>query len=88
MYAKDVARGFLRQFVNRTPQSSDIEITLVESNHQQVCLLRAKEIDDRFDLVAIDYVALDFDEILAPKGHGFLPQQLTESDAVFLQHLL
>ena len=31
MDAKDVARGFLRQFVNRAPQSSDIEITLVES---------------------------------------------------------
>jgi hypothetical protein len=54
MYAQYTAGRILRQLVDGAPQARDVEITLVESDHQEVRLLLVEKANNGFDLAPFD----------------------------------
>jgi hypothetical protein len=54
----------------------------VESNHEQVCLLPAQEIDNRVDSIVFNYMAQDIDPVAAYYHPEFISQELIAPDVV------
>ncbi len=84
MDPKHAARGFLGQFIDRTPHARNVELAPIDPNHQQVCLLLSQNIHDRIDLMALNQMAVDFNTIPERQGATVFLQKLIELNAVAL----
>ena len=61
MNAQYTTWSVLRQFIDGAPQTSDVELPLMEPYHQKVGLLPAQEVYDRLNRFSLDEVALESD---------------------------
>src|SRR5271156_1521522 len=68
MHAQNAAWRILRQLIDGTPQARDVEITLVEPDHQEVRFLLAQKVNDAFDWPPVDQMAAQFDAVTLRLG--------------------
>ena len=68
MHSQNTAWRILCQLVDGAPQARDVQITLVQPDHQEVRLLLTEKVNDGFDLPPFDQMAAQFDAVTLGLG--------------------
>jgi hypothetical protein len=85
MHSKNAAWCLLRQIINGAPQAGYMQIPLMESDHQQVCVVIAQEFDDRSDLPPIEEMGAKFDSRACGQGVRLLLDLFIEFEASVIE---
>ena len=72
MHAQDTTGRVLRQLIDCTPQTGNVEVALMESYDQEVGLLLAQEFNDCFHLPPFNQKTLEFDAVTFDLGSYLL----------------